>query len=87
MARHRDEPDEDDEFDDDDLPDGVYHDDAPVMVACPYCREPVYEEAQYCPRCENYISAEDRGAGNAKPLWVWVCLILALAASLLAAFL
>ena len=80
MARRR-----DDDFDDDELPDGVYHDDAPAMAACPYCREQVYEEAQYCPRCENDISAEDRRDG--KPLWVWVGLILALAASLLAAFL
>ena len=83
MARHRDEPDDDEDFDDE-LPDGVYHDDAPAMIACPYCREPVYEEAQYCPRCENYISAEGRRDG--KPLWVWVCLILALLAALFMAF-
>jgi len=86
MSRHRRESDEDDddEFDDNYLPDGVYHDDAPAMVACPYCREPVYEEAQYCPRCENYLSTEERG--DRKPTWVWVCLILATLAAVLMAF-
>ena len=84
MARRRDDPNDDDDFDDDELPDGVYHDDAPAMAACPYCREPVYEEAQYCPRCENYISADHRRDG--KPLWVWVCLILALLAAVFMAF-
>ncbi len=78
MDRHR-RFESDDE--DEDLPHGVYHEDTPALVACPYCREAVYEEAQYCPRCENFISAEDRN-GNAKPVWVWVCLILALLAVL-----
>lgn len=87
MARHRHEEPHDEDFDEDDLPDGVYHDDEPAMVACPFCREPVYEEAQYCPRCENYLSTEDRGGSNPKPFWMWVCLILALAASLVAVFL
>ena len=54
------------------------------MIACPYCREPVYEEAQYCPRCENSISTEDRG--ERKPLWIWVCLILAVIAAVFMAF-
>lgn len=84
MARHRPEPDDDD-FDDDYLPDGVYHDDQPTTVKCPHCGEDVYEEAQYCPRCESYISPESR-AGTGKPMWVWVCLILALLASLFMAF-
>lgn len=86
MSRHRRQPDDDDEdeFDDDYLPDGVYHDDEPVMVSCPYCRESVYEEAQYCPRCENYISAE--GPPDRKPTWIWVCLILATLSAILMAF-
>jgi predicted nucleic acid-binding Zn ribbon protein len=84
MARHRPEP--EDDFDDDELPDGVYHDDEPALVKCPHCGEEVYEEAQYCPKCENFISVESR-ASDAKPMWIWVCLILALLASLFAAFL
>lgn len=86
MARRPDPDEEDEDFDDGELPDGVYYDDEPAMVSCPHCREQVYEEAQYCPRCENYIGVERRG-DDAKPYWIWACLILALLASLFAAFL
>lgn len=85
MPRHR-EDDWDDE--DGDLPEGVYHDaddGGPPTVPCPYCREPVYESAQFCPRCESYISRED-ARGDRKPLWIWVCLILALLAAGMMAF-
>jgi len=85
--RHNPDPDEDD-FDDDELPDGVYHDDAdePSTLPCPYCREPVYEGAQYCPRCENYLSKEDT-PGERKPTWIWILLIVTLLASIMTAFL
>lgn len=60
MPRRRD-ADSDDEFD---LPEGVYHDedDDPPTVPCPYCRAELAEDAVRCPRCENYISREDRPA-------------------------
>ena len=79
MTRRRPDDDWDDE---DDLPEGVYHDDPDVTVTvpCPYCRNPVPEEAQFCGRCENYISTED-APPDRKPVWVWVCLFLALAAT------
>ena len=38
---------------------------APDTVPCPYCRAPIHEDAERCPKCENYISREDapsRGA-------------------------
>lgn len=83
MNRRR--PDHDPEdWDDDaeDLPEGVYLDpDDGLTVPCPYCREPVPESARFCGRCENYLSKEDAPA-DPKPLWVWVCLILALATML-----
>ena len=83
MPRRPDPPDWDDDDDDDDLPEGVYHDpDDGLFVPCPYCREPVPEAAQFCGRCENYISAEDAPADR-KPVWVWVCLVLALGAAVL----
>jgi predicted nucleic acid-binding Zn ribbon protein len=45
---------------------------------CPYCGQAVYAQAQRCPRCGRYISAEDRPRG--KPLWIVatavVCLII-----------
>jgi len=30
-----------------------------VTEPCPYCGQPVYEDAERCPACENYISQED----------------------------
>ena len=45
----------------------------------------VPEDAQYCGKCENYLSKED-APPDRKPAWVWVCLILALLASLATTF-
>ena len=70
---------------DDDLPDGVYHNDELPTVPCPYCRADVLEEALYCPRCENYLSKEDAPA-EPKPKWIWLLLIVATAAMVFAAF-
>jgi len=79
MARSRppDDDEDDDDFDDDELPEGVYYDDEPATKKCPYCREDVPEDAQYCSRCENYLSAEE-APRSSKPMWVWVLLILLL---------
>jgi hypothetical protein len=52
-------------------------DDDPEEVACPYCGEMICELAQWCPRCENYLSAEDRPLRRrtARPRWVvWTAL-------------
>jgi predicted nucleic acid-binding Zn ribbon protein len=80
MTRRR--PADDNPDDWDDLPEGVYHDPdegETVTVPCPYCREPVPDDARFCIRCENAI-ARDEAAGDRQPTWVWVCLILALVA-------
>jgi uncharacterized paraquat-inducible protein A len=65
----------DDEFPDED--DGGEDADT---VPCPYCGEPVYEQAERCPRCENFLTRED--APLQTPLWirvtVAVCLVLVL---------
>jgi len=46
-------------------------------VPCPYCRKPVYEQAELCPHCGSFISSED--APRRHPWWIWagvaVCLI------------
>lgn len=80
MSRHNDF-----DNDEDELPDGVYHDDELPTVPCPYCRADVLEQAQYCPRCENYLSKEDAPA-TPKPKWIWVLLLVATAAMILATF-
>ena len=70
---------DDDDFDDEDeLPDGVYYDDEEPEIDCPYCGASILEDTPYCPRCERYLSRED-APRSSKPLWIWVCLIAALA--------
>ena len=81
MPRTR--PPEDDE--DDDLPDGVYHDDEPATVPCPYCKADLPEDAEYCGKCQNYLSAEDAPPAR-KPAWIWVGLIVALLLAVFMAF-
>jgi RNA polymerase subunit RPABC4/transcription elongation factor Spt4 len=45
--------------DDDDLPDGVYHDDTWPTAACRYCRAEMPEDVDLCPACGRYQSDED----------------------------
>ena len=50
---------------------------------CPYCGEPVYEQAELCPHCRSYISREDapRVPGQARvPAWIWLGVALVMAA-------
>jgi uncharacterized paraquat-inducible protein A len=60
---HEDEPDEEDDGDE--------------TVPCPYCGAAVYEDAERCPRCENYLSRED--APSQVPLWVKLTALVCLA--------
>jgi len=57
--------------DDDDLPDGVYHDDDWPTVKCPYCRAEIAEGSERCPQCESYISKEDGGEPKTS-FWKWM---------------
>lgn len=47
---------------------------------CPHCGKRLYESAQVCPQCHNYITFED--APSPKPPWliitVAVCLLIVL---------
>lgn len=69
----RDEPDEADRDDADDADDET--------TPCPFCGKPVYEQAELCPHCGNYLSTED--APRHRPWWIWVGVILCLAGVLL----
>ncbi|MDB5349502.1 MAG: hypothetical protein JWN86_749 [Planctomycetota bacterium] len=67
--------DDDDEEDDDlELPD----DDDDETIPCPYCRKPVYEDAEQCPTCGKYLSRED--TPWRRPVWlvggVILCLLI-----------
>ena len=50
-------------------------------IPCPFCRRPVYEYADVCPRCRNFIGGADEPP-HRRPLWVTIGLVLTLAAML-----
>lgn len=53
-------------------------DDSVDTEPCPFCHKPVYEQAEVCPHCRHYLSAEE--IHTRKPLWfiitAIVCLLL-----------
>ena len=92
MARTRHQPEDEDEYDPSDdydayrdydpddpetYPEGLYADDGPPLVPCPYCQEEIAEESERCPECGNYISREDRPVERRSTTW-FVLLVLIL---------
>jgi hypothetical protein len=72
MPRYADDWDEepdDDWGEDDDFDSSEDDADADDTVPCPYCREPIPEDAPRCPYCEQYISREDAPPAR-KPWWL-----------------
>jgi zinc-ribbon domain len=67
-------PDEDNE----DSEDWGNDDDDDNTVECPHCHAAVYEGAEQCPQCGNYLSEED-APREVKPLWIIVGGLLCLA--------
>ncbi|HEV3259217.1 MAG TPA: hypothetical protein VG013_20280 [Gemmataceae bacterium] len=63
---------DDDEFPEPDSDEG----EGVETVSCPHCRRPVYEEAEQCPHCGSYISAED--SPRRPPWWLAVGVLLCL---------
>jgi hypothetical protein len=53
----------------DEADDDIGNDETGQTVACPYCRREVYEDAEQCPYCGRYISAEDSPPSR-KPWWI-----------------
>ena len=84
MAYH-DEQFEDDEaeLDEREEPDAsdVDDDDAPEMLPCPFCGKPVYESADVCPHCRNFVSFE--GHSGRRPWWAIAAAVALLVATLL----
>ena len=73
--------------DDEDAPDDLdtlgSEDAASVDVkACPYCGKGIYEQAEVCPYCKSYISAEDAPPSR-KPLWIVIGVVACLSVVLL----
>ena len=75
--------DDTDELDDREYPDPDHADEPePVHTApCPFCREPVYDDAERCPHCHNYLFYEGAPPSQ-KPWWlvggVTACLLVVL---------
>ncbi len=67
---------DDDDFEDE-AGDWEEEDDDGATVPCPYCRRPVYEDAERCPQCGNYLSEEE--APSKRRGWFLLALLLALA--------
>ena len=70
---YRDEYDEDDQAhlrdrEDPDASD-MDDDDAPEVVACPYCKGEMSEDAEICPHCGSYVLVEDVHRAT-RPWWV-----------------
>ncbi len=77
MGRH--DPDHD--FDDDDFDNEAWDGDDPdddddPTIPCPRCSEPIFDDAERCTSCGEYLSREE--SGPRKPWWlvlgVAVCL-------------
>ncbi len=73
-------PDEDDLTDDPENPDpsDMDKDDYVITVRCPGCKKFIDEEAEQCPRCGIYITAEEAPAERRFPWWVSIGIVLAL---------
>jgi hypothetical protein len=65
---------DEDDWDEDD---GDGEDEQDTTIPCPYCRQPIHEDSQRCPHCEQYISQEDAPPSR-KPWWLLVGVLLCL---------
>ena len=71
----RDEDDEDSWGVDDE----VDEDDDVDTMPCPYCGAAIYDDAVRCPKCDQYLSDEDRTTTN-QPRWIIVTALVVLVA-------
>jgi len=51
-------------------------DDVEETIVCPFCKRPLHEDADVCPRCGNFIAAEDAPRQRVS-MFVWIGVILA----------
>ncbi len=68
--------DADDDLDDTEYPDAD-DEGGDDTVPCPHCLRPVYEDAERCPACGQYLSREDAPARH--PWWLVVGVLVCLA--------
>lgn len=56
-------------------------DDSDVTIACRYCGADMYDDAEQCPHCGQYLSTED-APHQGKPWWIVVVVVLCLVSML-----
>ena len=79
----RDDEEVDDDHEDPDSLDQDAEDDPDAMtVPCPHCGADVFDEADVCPRCGNFILHEDQ-RNKHRPVWLMIAVIVCLAIVLL----
>lgn len=61
--------DEEDDFDDDDYGEDFDEDDPAAWYVCPNCGADVYEEANVCPACDEYITPKLVTRSDLRPMW------------------
>ena len=79
---------EDDGNDDIESPDPSDRDpddaeDEGATVDCPHCGQEIYESAEQCPQCRQYLSTEDAPPRTSHPAWVLITTLLLLAAMII----
>ena len=84
-----DDADDDDDTSDRDAPlaadvDDDEDDDDGDTTPCPYCGKAVFDGAEICPNCRNFLSFED--APRRRPWWIWLGIALGLVGMLWWAF-
>lgn len=63
-----------DSWEDEEWPDEDYGDEEADVVACPECGQDVYEDAEFCPACGNYIVHRSSSyVWTNRPTW-WILL-------------
>ena len=79
--------DEGEEEDDSDWSEDVDETDDPNIAGivdtkpCPFCKKPIYDQAEMCTHCGAYISEED--SSSRKPLWTVIAVVVLVSAILL----
>ena len=51
------------------------------LQTCPFCKKAIYDQAEVCPHCGNYVV--DEVAKDRKPLWFMIAAIAIIAAIVL----
>lgn len=55
------------------------------LMPCPYCLAAIYDDAERCPQCGEYLSRED--GPSRKPRWILVTALVAATVAIAQAFL